>query len=85
MSGVFFALRGVRILAFRRLSPEGRCPIRLLEWRKKRDSAGKRTDLKAPGKRCQLRQDCFGAQYVRQYRQVLLQAKPYISGAVART
>ena len=67
MSGVFFALRGVRILAFRRLSPEGRCPIRLLEWRKKRDSAGKRTDLKAPGKRCQLRQDCFGAQYVRQY------------------
>lgn len=52
---------------------------------KKRDPAAKRTDLKTPGSRRQLRKDCFGARYVRQYRQVLLQAKPYISGAVART
>ena len=30
----FLCTAGVRIPAFLRLSPEGRCPIRLLEWRK---------------------------------------------------
>jgi len=51
---------------------------------KKRDSAAKRTDIKAPSSGRQLRQDCLGARYIRQYRQVLLQAQPYIVRGSAR-
>lgn len=42
---------GVRIPAFLRLSPEGRCPIRLLEWRKSMTQQQKEqiTKLRAVG------------------------------------
>lgn len=44
---------------------------------KKRDSAAKRTDLKAPGNRRQLRKDHFSAGPIRKYGQILLPAESY--------
>ena len=51
---------------------------------KKRDPTAKGTDLNPQGIWSQLRKDCHGIGYIRQYRQVLLQAQPDHSSHGAR-
>ena len=55
MSGVFFVRRGGSIPDFPSLIARRQVSNTPSGMEKKRDPARKRTDLKAPGKRCQLR------------------------------
>ena len=76
MSGVFFVRRGGSNPGFPSLIARRQISHTPSGMEKKRDPTAERTDRKPPGIRNQLWKDSHDAGYIRQYRQVLLQAQP---------